>query len=59
MEAGGSAQSYRIQQVSSLSDQKTEQLLSRQLQRWGRDVLYEETMAVIYELFQLIADHDQ
>jgi glucose-6-phosphate dehydrogenase assembly protein OpcA len=59
MEAGGSAQSYRIQQVSSLGDQKTEQLLGRQLQRWGRDVLYEETMAVIHELFQLIADHDQ
>ena len=59
MEAGGSAQSYRIQQVTSLADQKTEQLLGRQLQRWGRDVLYEESMAVINELFQFIADHDQ
>jgi glucose-6-phosphate dehydrogenase assembly protein OpcA len=59
MEAGGSAQSYRIQQVTSLADQKTEQLLSRQLQRWGRDVLYEESMAVINELFQFIADHNQ
>ncbi|MEB3308601.1 MAG: glucose-6-phosphate dehydrogenase assembly protein OpcA [Snowella sp.] len=55
MEAGGSAQSYRIQQVTSLGDQKTEQLLGRQLQRWGRDMLYEESMAVIHEIFQLAA----
>ncbi len=56
MESGGSAQSYRIQQVTSLSDQNTEQLLGRQLQRWGRDVLYEESMAIIYEIFQLAAN---
>ena len=56
MEAGGSAQSYRIQQVTSLGDQNTEQLLGRQLQRWGRDVLYEESMAIICDIFQLIAE---
>lgn len=53
MEAGGGAQSCRIQQVTPLFDQKTEHLLSQQLQRWGREVLYEESMAVTAELLQL------
>ncbi|MFN5513855.1 MAG: glucose-6-phosphate dehydrogenase assembly protein OpcA [Cyanobacteriota bacterium] len=53
MEAGGGAQSYRIQQVSALEDQNTEQLLGRQLQRWGRDVLYEESMALVEEILSL------
>jgi len=46
MEAHGGAQSCRIQQVTPMFDQKTEQLLSQQLQRWSRDVLYEESLAV-------------
>jgi glucose-6-phosphate dehydrogenase assembly protein OpcA len=46
MESGGGAQSCRIQQVSSLADQSTETLLGKQLQRWGQDVLYEESMKV-------------
>jgi glucose-6-phosphate dehydrogenase assembly protein OpcA len=46
MEAGGGAQACRIQQVTSLSDQNTEKLLGKQLQRWGRDVLFEESMLV-------------
>lgn len=53
MEAGGGAQNYRIQQVTDLGDQGTELLLGRQLQRWGRDVLYEESMAVVYEILKL------
>ncbi len=53
MEAGGGAQACRIQQVTPLFDQKTEQLLSQQLQRWGREVLYEESMAVTAELLKL------
>ncbi len=52
MEAGGGAQSCRINQVTPLSDQKTEDLLSRQLQRWGRELLYTESMAVTYQLLQ-------
>ena len=53
MESGGGAQSCRIQQVTPMFDQKTEQLLTKQLQRWGREVLYEESMALTYEMLQL------
>lgn len=53
MEAGGGAQACRIQQVTPLFDQKTEQLLSQQLQRWGREVLFEESLAITAELLKL------
>ncbi|MDY6784934.1 MAG: glucose-6-phosphate dehydrogenase assembly protein OpcA [Cyanobacteriota bacterium] len=53
MEAGGGAQSYRIQQVTSLFDQKTEELLAQQLQRSGREVLYEESMNVTSQILKL------
>lgn len=53
MEAGGGAQACRIQQVTSLADQKTEQLLSHQLQRWGQDVLYTESTKIAYEILKL------
>ncbi|MBF2019891.1 MAG: glucose-6-phosphate dehydrogenase assembly protein OpcA [Hydrococcus sp. C42_A2020_068] len=53
MEAGGGAQACRIQQVTPLSDQKTETLLSRQFQRWGRDMLYEESMSVTTQIINL------
>ncbi|MBD2580604.1 glucose-6-phosphate dehydrogenase assembly protein OpcA [Oscillatoria sp. FACHB-1406] len=53
MEAGGGAQSYRIQQVTSLLDQKTEDLLAQQLRRWGREMLYEESMNVTYQILKL------
>jgi len=56
MEAGGGAQSCRIQQVTPLFDQKTEQLLTQQLQRWGREVLYEESMARTYGMLKLRSD---
>lgn len=45
MEAGGGAQSCRIQQVTPLFDQKTEHLLGQQLQRGGlQDVLYQDSL---------------
>lgn len=53
MEAGGSAQSCRTEQVTALSDQKAEALMAQQLQRWGRDVLYEESLAVTAEVLKL------
>ncbi|MFW6358992.1 MAG: glucose-6-phosphate dehydrogenase assembly protein OpcA [Chroococcales cyanobacterium] len=56
MEAGGGAQSCRIQQVTPLFDQKTEQLLGQQLQRWGGELLYEESMSVTYEMLKLMQD---
>lgn len=54
MESGGGAQSCRIDQVTALSDQKTEQLLGQQLQRWGREVLYCESMAVTRQMLELL-----
>jgi glucose-6-phosphate dehydrogenase assembly protein OpcA len=52
MEAGGGAQSCRIQQVTPMSDQKTETLLAQQLQRWGREMLYEESMNVLAQILK-------
>jgi glucose-6-phosphate dehydrogenase assembly protein OpcA len=53
MESGGGAQSCRTEQVTPLSDQKAELLMAQQLQRWGRDVLYEESLAVTAEILRL------
>lgn len=53
MEAGGSAQSCRTEQVIATNDQKAEFLLSQQLQRWGRDPLYEESMDVVSKILAL------
>ncbi|KPQ38713.1 MAG: glucose-6-phosphate dehydrogenase assembly protein OpcA [Phormidium sp. OSCR] len=53
MEAGGSAQSCRTEQVTALSDQKAESLMAQQLQRWGHDVLYEESLGVTAQLLGL------
>lgn len=53
MEAGGGAQACRIQQVTSLAEQKAEVLLSQQLHRWGRDALYEESMAMTAQILKV------
>ena len=53
MEAGGGAQSCYIEQVTPVSDQKTEELLGQQLQRWGREMLYEESMAIASQILRL------
>ena len=53
MEAGGGAQSCYIEQVTPLSDQNTENLLGQQLQRWGREMLYEESMAITSQILKL------
>ncbi|MDY7007856.1 MAG: glucose-6-phosphate dehydrogenase assembly protein OpcA [Cyanobacteriota bacterium] len=53
LEAGGSAQSCRTEQVTALSDQKAEYLMAQQLQRWGREVLYEESLAITAEILKL------
>ncbi len=54
MESGGAAQSARVHQVSSLADQRAEIMLSQQLQRWGRDVLYEESMEVTAQILKVL-----
>ncbi len=53
MEAGGGAQSCRTEQVTALSDQKAEFLLSQQLQRWGREILYEESLEITTQILGL------
>jgi glucose-6-phosphate dehydrogenase assembly protein OpcA len=57
MEAGGGAQSCRFEQVTPPSDQKAELLLSQQLQRWGREPLYEESLAVTAQMLKLGSSH--
>jgi glucose-6-phosphate dehydrogenase assembly protein OpcA len=42
-----------FQQVTSLAEQKAEALLSQQVQRWGREALFEESLAVIGETIKL------
>ncbi|MEA5619010.1 glucose-6-phosphate dehydrogenase assembly protein OpcA [Cronbergia sp. UHCC 0137] len=54
METQGGAQAAGLfQQVSSLSEQKAEVLLSQQVQRWGREALFEESLAVIAKSLKL------
>ncbi|KGF72915.1 oxidoreductase [Neosynechococcus sphagnicola sy1] len=53
MESGGSAQTCRTEQVTAINDQRAEFLLSQQLQRWGRDVLFEESLAVAVKILKL------
>ncbi|CDN13178.1 MAG: glucose-6-phosphate dehydrogenase assembly protein OpcA [Richelia sp.] len=56
METHGGAQSSGLfQQVSSLSEQKAEVLLSQQVQRWGREVLFEDSLRVTGEVLKLAA----
>ncbi|WP_017327266.1 glucose-6-phosphate dehydrogenase assembly protein OpcA [Synechococcus sp. PCC 7336] len=47
MEEKGGAQRCRIQQVSPIEQQTAETLLSQQLQRVGKDLLYEESLAMV------------
>ena len=54
MEAGGGAQACRIQQVSALADQNREEVLKKQLQRWGRDDLYIDSMKVVHQIFATV-----
>ncbi len=54
MESGGGAQAtVRTEQVTATNDQKAELLLTQQLQRWGRDPLYEESMAIAVQALRL------
>ena len=53
MEAGGGAQSCRVEQVSALSDQRADLILGQQLQRWGEDVLYQDSLAMAAQILQL------
>ena len=53
LESGGKAQSCLTEQVTALTDQKAEALMAQQLQHWGRDVLYEESLAMTAQMLEL------
>ncbi|WP_017314526.1 glucose-6-phosphate dehydrogenase assembly protein OpcA [Mastigocladopsis repens] len=54
METQGGAQSTGVfQQVSSLSEQKAEALVSQQVQRWGHEALFEESLGVTTQILKL------
>lgn len=54
MEAGGGAQSCQVEQVTALSDQRADFMLGQQLQRWGEDILYEESLAMVAKIIHLL-----
>ena len=54
MESGGSAQSSLVEEVTSLSDQRSDLLLEQQLQSWGEDELFEESLAVTSLILSLM-----
>ncbi len=58
MEAGGSAQACRVEQVSALSDQRADLILGQQLQRWGEDVLYQDSLAMADQILKLRSEHE-
>ncbi|MBD2435737.1 glucose-6-phosphate dehydrogenase assembly protein OpcA [Nostoc sp. FACHB-110] len=54
METHGAAQTSGLfQQVGSLSEQKAEALLSQQVQRWGRENLFEDSLGIIAQILKL------
>lgn len=54
MEAGGGAQACRVNEVSAISDQRADLILGQQLQRWGEDVLYQESLAMADQILRLL-----
>jgi glucose-6-phosphate dehydrogenase assembly protein OpcA len=55
LESGGGAQNAKTEQVMAPTDEKAEELMSQQLQSWGRDMLYEESLAMIVQILKLRA----
>jgi glucose-6-phosphate dehydrogenase assembly protein OpcA len=53
MEQGGNAENCYVQQVSRIGDQQAETLLGEQLRSWSRDLLYEESLAIVAKIVQL------
>ncbi len=54
MEMRGGTQTARVEEVSSLSERSAEDLLAEYLQRWGRDLLYEQTMTVVAQILSKV-----
>lgn len=53
MEAGGGAQACRVEEVSAISDLRADLILGQQLQRWGEDILYQESLAMADQILRL------
>lgn len=53
MEAGGGAQACRVEEVTAISDQRADLILGQQLQRWGEDILYQESLAMADQILRL------
>jgi len=54
MEMRGGTQTARVEEVSSLAERTAEDLLAEYLQRWGRDLLYEQTMTVVAQILSKV-----
>lgn len=54
MEAGGGAQACQVEQVTALSDQKADFMLGQQLQRWGEDMLYSDSLTMVDDILRLL-----
>jgi glucose-6-phosphate dehydrogenase assembly protein OpcA len=54
METRGGTQTARVEEVTSLAERNAEDLLAEYLQRWGRDLLYEESMAVVAQILSKV-----
>jgi glucose-6-phosphate dehydrogenase assembly protein OpcA len=54
METKGGTQSARVEEVTSLAERNAEDLLAEYLQRWGRDLLYEESMTVVAQILSKV-----
>jgi glucose-6-phosphate dehydrogenase assembly protein OpcA len=54
METRGGTQTARVEEVTSLAERNAEDLLAEYLQRWGRDLLYEESMTVVAQILSKV-----
>jgi glucose-6-phosphate dehydrogenase assembly protein OpcA len=43
-----------VEEVTSLAERNAEDLLAEYLQRWGRDLLYEESMTVVAQILSKV-----
>jgi glucose-6-phosphate dehydrogenase assembly protein OpcA len=54
MEMRGGTQTARVEEVTSLAERSAEDLLAEYLQRWSRDLLYEQTMTVVAQILSKV-----
>jgi glucose-6-phosphate dehydrogenase assembly protein OpcA len=54
MEMRGGTQTARVEEVTSLAERNAEDLLAEYLQRWSRDLLYEQTMTVLAQILSKV-----